>query len=109
MTQPKFIIKELKYPRYIFCKPFVLRDKTPDFTFYKYRIYKLQIFARWTDPAKGELVYLVVDENENEICLLYFTVASPVEIDMIRFWRAGQMDKEIVIYLVNWFLAFIMK
>jgi hypothetical protein len=104
MKKPKFIIKELKYPRHIFCKPLLVDGRTPDYAFYKYKIYKLQIFARWTDPENGEWVYLVVDESGAEICLLYFTLSSPVEIEMIRYWRDITMDAEITNYLLKWLL-----
>lgn len=104
MNKPKFIIKELKYPRHIFCKPLVVEGRTPDFVFYKYKIYKLQIFARWTDPEKGERVYLVVDENWSQICMLYFTFSVPVEIELIQYWREQKMDREICEYLISFIL-----
>jgi hypothetical protein len=74
---------------------------TPDFTFWKYRVFKLKIIARLTDPEKGELVYLALNDDECEKCIIYITLDAPGRIEQVRYWQTPNLDEEICWYLVK--------
>jgi len=97
-------IKELKQPRFIFCKPFNTALRIPCYTFYKYRIYKLEILARWTDPELIEQVYIATNHDGSENCIIYLTFNSPEEVQILRYFRDDCMDSEICGFMVMGFL-----
>lgn len=96
-----FFIQRVKYPRHIFVQSMKVSGLTPDFTFWKYRIFKLKIIARLTDPEKGEQVYLALNDDETEKCIVYITLDAPGLIEQVRYWRTENLDGEISWYLVK--------
>jgi len=99
-----YIIKRDKFHRNIHFKSLDFKGKSPVFIFWKYRIFKLKLLTDEGDSIKGELLFLAMNEDESEKCIIYFILNNKEEIEEVRYWKSPNLDGEICKYLVKAFL-----